>query len=66
MKKVTNSVEYTLKGELIGFESGIMEALKKDAQDEVDMNEVFECLKEFCLQNIGKEIDFKLVLKLAE
>lgn len=69
-KKLTNMIEYNLKGELVELEENIIktQVIKKDntEEDTVDLNEMLGDIQKFCEENIEKNIEMKFSLKVTE
>ena len=70
MKKLTNIVEYGVKGELVSLEENIItsQVIKKDEtiEDSVDFNELLASVQTFCDENLGKEIEMKFSIKVVQ
>ncbi|WP_291566942.1 MULTISPECIES: hypothetical protein [unclassified Clostridium] len=69
-KKLTNMIEYALKGELAELENGIIrtEIRKKDIteEDSVDIGEMVADINKFCNENKNKNIEMKFSIKVIE
>lgn len=69
-KKLTNMIEYGLKGELVELENGIIKAeiVKKDIieEDTVDIGEMVTDINKFCNDNKNKKIEMKFLIKIME
>lgn len=66
-KKTTNMVEYALKGEVVSLEDEVLitKVVKKDSEEEDSINLATfkQDIEDFCLANIGKNIELKFSLK---
>lgn len=70
MKKITNTLEYTLKGEIVNAdeETILTQVTKKDSveEDVLDLEAFKKDIVDFCTANIGKEVELKFSLKKIE
>ena len=67
MKEVKNSVAFSLKGELVSFDGGVLTTIgKKDEEDSIDFSELVEDIKKFAEQNINKGVVVSFVATATE
>lgn len=69
-KKIINSIEYALKGELVELADNIVKTqiIKKEEtiEDTVDLSEMLADIDTFCKANTDKNVEFKFSLKVTE
>lgn len=70
MKKNTNQIAYSTKGDLASFDNDIISTEiigKNDIKtDSIDLKEMFEDIKTFCNSTIGRSIDLKFIIKVID
>ena len=66
MKEIVNQLKYSNKGELLSFNSTILETIKKEVTDEIDFTELMKDVSEFAKANIGKQIECQFIIKVVE
>ena len=67
MRIKQNKLEHKCKGELVAFEenSVVVQKIKRDSieEDNVNLDDFIEDLREFCAAHQGEDVDIKLIAR---